>query len=89
MFLGQTSDLDNRWQAVILTDSFPLCLKDMIAMRLGFQCMRREKAVVLAREAESIDHALTVNSAKSVAAVQFIHDEEQVLPSVDQKIEWA
>ena len=61
MFLEQTPDLDIRWQALILTDSLPLCLKDMIAMRLGFQCMRREKAVVLARLEESIDHVLTVN----------------------------
>ena len=61
MFLEQTPDLDIRWQAVILTDSLPLCLKDMIAMRLGFQYMRREKALILAQEDEGIDHALMVN----------------------------
>ena len=61
MFLEQTPDLDIRWQALILTDSLPLCLKDMIAMRLGFQYMRREKALILAQEDEGIDHALMVN----------------------------
>ena len=61
MFLERTPDLDNRWQALILTDSLPLCLKDMIAMRLGFQYMRREKALILAQEDEGIDHALMVH----------------------------
>ena len=61
MFLEHTPDLDNRWQALILTDSLRLCIKDMIAMRLGFQCMRRDKAVVLALEVESVDHVLAVN----------------------------
>ena len=61
MFVVRTPDLDNRWQALILTDSLPLCLKDMIAMSMGFQYIRREKALILAQEDESIDHALTVN----------------------------
>ena len=60
MFVVRTPDLDNRWQALILTDSLPLCLKDMIAMRLGFQYMRIEKDLLLAQEDESFDHALMV-----------------------------
>ena len=61
MFLGHAPDLDSRWQTVILTDSLPFCLKDMIAMKLGFQCMRQEDAVALVREQECVDHVLTVN----------------------------
>ena len=61
MFLGHAPDLDSWWQTVILTDSLPLCLKDIIAMKLGFQCMRQEDAVALAREQEGVDHVLTVN----------------------------
>ena len=61
MFLGHAPDLDSRWQTEILTDSLPFYLKDMIAMKLGFQYMRQEDAVALAREQEGVDHVLTVN----------------------------
>ena len=61
MFLGHAPDLDSRWQTLILTESLLFNLKDMIAMKLGFQCMRQEDAVALVREQEGVDHMLTVN----------------------------
>ena len=61
MFLGHAPDLDRRWLTVILTESLLFSLKDMVAMKLGFQFMRREDAVALAHEQEGVDHVLTVN----------------------------
>ena len=62
VFMGQAPDLDNCWQAVILSDCMPPSLRDKAAMSLGFHYMGREKAVgQLEREDESVQHVHKVN----------------------------
>ena len=61
MFLGHAPDLDSRWQTVIMTESLPFTLQDMLAMKLGLRFIRQGDAVTLAREQVGVDHMLTVN----------------------------
>ena len=61
MFLEHAPDLDSRWQTVIMTESLPFTLQNMLAMKLGLRFIRQGDAVTLAREQVGVDHILTVN----------------------------